>query len=68
MEKKNQNTQKNAVTTLYLNKKHTLCTTLKFLKTGFVVSGFMSGSCHFDRALNIEIGVECQNIFVVMFF
>ena len=27
----------------------------------------MSGSCHLDRALNAEIGVECQ-IFVIIFF
>ena len=28
----------------------------------------MRGSCHLDRALNVEIGVECRNIFVVVFF
>ena len=28
---------------------------------------FMSGSFHFDRALNVEIGVECQ-IFVIFIF
>ena len=27
----------------------------------------MSGSCHLDRASNIEIGVECQ-IFVIVIF
>jgi hypothetical protein len=27
----------------------------------------MSGSCHLDRASNVEIGVECQ-IFVIVFF
>ena len=27
----------------------------------------MSGSCHLDRALNFEIGVECQ-IFVIVIF
>ena len=28
----------------------------------------MSGSCHLDRVLNIEIGVECQIFFIVIFF
>jgi hypothetical protein len=28
----------------------------------------MHGSCHLDRALNFEIGVEYQMIFVVMVF
>jgi hypothetical protein len=28
----------------------------------------MSGSCHLDRVLNIEIGVECQISFIVIFF
>ena len=27
----------------------------------------MSGSCHLERASNVEIGVECQ-IFVIIFF
>jgi hypothetical protein len=27
----------------------------------------MSGSCHLDKALNVEIGVECQ-IFVIVIF
>ena len=27
----------------------------------------MSGSCHLDRALNVQIGVECQ-IFVIVKF
>ena len=27
----------------------------------------MCGSCHFDRLLNVEIGVEYQMIFVVVF-
>ena len=27
----------------------------------------MSGSCHFDRASNVKIGVECQ-IFVIVIF
>ena len=27
----------------------------------------MSGSCHLERALNVEIGVECQ-IFVIFIF
>ena len=28
----------------------------------------MSGSCHLDRSLNVEIGVECQIFVVVVFF
>ena len=28
----------------------------------------MSGSCHLDRASNIEIGVECQICVIVIFF
>ena len=28
----------------------------------------MPGSCHFDRASNIEIGVECQMFVIVIFF
>ena len=28
----------------------------------------MSGSCHLDRALNVEIGVEFQTFFIVVFF
>ena len=28
----------------------------------------MRGSCHLDRASNVEIGVEYQNILVAMFF
>ena len=28
----------------------------------------MSGSCHFDRALNVKVGVECQIFFIVIFF
>ena len=28
----------------------------------------MRGSCHLDRALNDEIGVEYEKIFVVVFF
>ena len=27
----------------------------------------MSGSCHLDRALNVEIGVECQMFVIVIF-
>jgi hypothetical protein len=27
---------------------------------------FVSGSCHFDRLSNVEIGVECQ-IFIIFF-
>ena len=29
---------------------------------------FMSGSCHLDRALNVEIGVESQIFVIVIFF
>ena len=28
----------------------------------------MSGSCHLDEASNVEIGVECQIFFIVIFF
>ena len=28
----------------------------------------MSGSCHLDRAWNVEIGVECQIFLIVIFF
>ena len=28
----------------------------------------MSGSCHLDRALNVQIGVECQIFVIVIFF
>ena len=28
----------------------------------------MSGSCHLDRALNVEIGVECQIYVTVIVF
>ena len=28
----------------------------------------MSGSCHLDGALNVEIGVECQIFVIVIFF
>ena len=28
----------------------------------------MSGSCHLDRASNVEIGVECQIFVFVIFF
>ena len=28
----------------------------------------MSGSCHFDRASNVETGVECQIFVIVIFF
>ena len=27
----------------------------------------MSGSCHFDRAENVKIGVECQILVIVIF-
>ena len=33
----------------------------------FCDSELMSGSCHLDRASNVEIGVECQ-IFVIVIF
>ena len=29
---------------------------------------FMFGSCHLDRAPNVEIGVECQIFVIVIFF
>ena len=28
----------------------------------------MSGSCHLDRASNVEIGVECQTFVIAIFF
>ena len=28
----------------------------------------MSGSCHLDRASNVEIGVECQVFVIFIFF
>ena len=28
----------------------------------------MSGSCHLDRASNVEIGVKCQIFVIVIFF
>ena len=28
----------------------------------------MSGSCHLDRASNVEIGVECQIFVIVIIF
>ena len=28
----------------------------------------MSGSCHLDRALNVEIGIECQIFVIAIFF
>ena len=28
----------------------------------------MSGSCHLDRASNVEIGAECQIFVIVIFF
>ena len=28
----------------------------------------MSDSCHFDRVLNVEIGVECQIFVIAIFF
>ena len=31
-------------------------------------SSLMSGSCHLDKALNVEIGVECQIFVIVIFF
>ena len=32
-----------------------------------VLKQVMSGSCHLDRALNDEIGVECE-IFIIVIF
>ena len=32
------------------------------------VGSVMSGSCHLDRASNVEIGVECQIFVIVTFF
>ena len=29
---------------------------------------FLSGSCHFNRASNVDIGVECQAFVIVTFF
>ena len=31
-------------------------------------SDFMSGSCHLDKASNVEIGVECRIFVIVIFF
>ena len=31
-------------------------------------SFIMSGSCHLDRASNVEIGVECQMFVIAIFF
>ena len=28
----------------------------------------MSGSCHFDKGLNVKIGAECQIFVIVVFF
>ena len=33
-----------------------------------VLGWLMSCSCHLDRALNVEIGVECQVFVIVIFF
>jgi hypothetical protein len=33
-----------------------------------IYCNFMSGSCHLDRASNVEIIVECQIFVIVMFF
>ena len=38
----------------------------KFAKEKIV--RLMSGSCHLDSALNVEIGVECQIFVIVVFF
>ena len=49
----------------------------KILRNGLIMSKmdhlnhkwqFMSGSCHFDKASNVEIGVECQMFVIVIFF
>ena len=32
------------------------------------IMSIMSGSCHLDRASNVEIGVECQIFVIVIFF
>ena len=32
------------------------------------ISNLMSGSCHLDRLLNVNIGVECQIFVIVIFF
>ena len=37
-------------------------------KIAILSSCFMSGSCHLDRASNVEIGVECQIFVIVIFF
>ena len=29
--------------------------------------GFMSGSCHLDRASNVKIGVECKYLLLLSF-
>ena len=34
----------------------------------YMATIFMCGSCHLDRVLNVEIGVEYQMNFVVVFF
>ena len=34
----------------------------------FGQAAFRCGSCHLDRVLNVEIGVEYQKIYVVAFF
>ena len=39
-----------------------------FYKKNTKAFGFMSGSCHLDRASNVEIGVECQIFVIVIFF
>ena len=33
-----------------------------------LILSLMSGSCHLDRASNVEIGVECQIFVIVIFF
>ena len=33
-----------------------------------IILTFMSGSCHLDRASNVEIGVKCQIFVIVIFF
>ena len=34
----------------------------------WTISTLMSDSCHLNRALNVENGVECQIFVIVIFF
>ena len=38
------------------------------LRVYILILTFMSGSCHLDRASNVEIGVKCQIFVIVIFF